>query len=69
MMTVWIGLMFGRIAKTVSPTRPLEADAMPASLMGMLRPVRLTSFGRIQRISILAGMKGTHIVGERDPER
>jgi hypothetical protein len=54
MMKVWMGLMLGRMAKTVSPTRPLEADATPASLMGTPRPVCLTSAGKYQGIILHA---------------
>jgi hypothetical protein len=31
---VWKGCTFGITAKTVSPTKPLEVDATPDSLMG-----------------------------------
>jgi hypothetical protein len=31
MANVWIGLTVGNTAKTVSPTRPLEVEAMPVS--------------------------------------
>jgi len=31
MANVWIGLTVGKTAKTVSPTRPLEVEAMPVS--------------------------------------
>ena len=36
---VWMGFMFGRTAKTVSPTRPRELEATPASLIGKFAPV------------------------------
>lgn len=31
MINVWIGLIFGITAKTVSPTRPRDVDAIPDS--------------------------------------
>lgn len=34
---VWIGLMLGRMANTVSPTSPREVEATPESLMVRLR--------------------------------
>jgi hypothetical protein len=36
---VWKGCTFGITAKTVSPTKPLEVDATPDSLMGRSNPV------------------------------
>jgi len=39
MPKVWKGFTFGITAKTVSPTKPLELDATPDSLMGRWNPV------------------------------
>lgn len=35
MVNVWIGLIFGITAKTVSPTKPRDVDATPAALTCM----------------------------------
>jgi|ERR1700722_8252740 len=40
---VWIGLMLGRTAKTVSPTRPLDAEATPETFTGVSHPACLMS--------------------------
>ncbi len=42
-MNVWIGLMSGKTAKTVSPTRPLEVDAMPETFKETFHPPRFAS--------------------------
>ena len=43
MMKVCIGFTFGRTAKTVSPTRPLEDDATPSELTANPEPNFLAS--------------------------
>ncbi len=43
---VWIGLIFGITAKTVSPTKPREVETTPASLIGILAPVNCTTVMR-----------------------
>ena len=42
-INVWTGWMLGKTAKTVSPTRPLEVDAMPEAFMETFHPVRFTT--------------------------
>ena len=43
MINVWIGWMVGKTAKTVSPTKPLEVDAMPEIFKGTFHSMRFTS--------------------------
>ncbi|CAG8687582.1 1465_t:CDS:1, partial [Acaulospora colombiana] len=40
---VWIGLILGRTAKDVSPTRPLEVDSTPDCFTSRPNPNRLTA--------------------------
>ena len=40
---VWIGLMFGNTAKTVSPTNPLEVEITPETFIAVSKPAYLTS--------------------------
>jgi hypothetical protein len=42
-INVWMGLMFGSTAKIVSPTRPREVEATPATFTAMSKPIRLMS--------------------------
>ena len=48
-INVWIGLMLGSTAKTVSPTRPRDVEATPSELRAKLVPVALTSTSQKMR--------------------
>lgn len=47
---VFIGLMLGNTAKTVSPTSPREVDETPDSLIGMVVPACFASI--VQRLIV-----------------
>lgn len=46
-MNVWIGLILGKTAKTVSPTRPLEVDEIPETFKETFHPMRFTTVGTL----------------------
>jgi len=67
MAKVWKGCTFGIIAKTVSPTKPLELDAMPDSFMGRSNPVfPATGVRRDQKYIQRMRYENTHVSAKLD---
>lgn len=73
MLTLWkaivivnvcIGLMFGRTAKTVSPTSPRDADATPEKLTGISELVPLMSGVGLSCGSVLDNGNGSTYIEE-----